>query len=320
MPQPIKQQVRPPTLNGTATIPRVGVPKAGGFLSRATNIAPDEFVHMLLYGRNRTGKTTLSCQFPKPLLLLSCEMIATGGARSVSKVPGVKQLRLGKDAKAELRTSEDLQATGEELKADLGGYKTVVIDSGTALDEIVLAEVCGWQETANMIAVGTSRPGAKVTMDQYTERSERMRRRLRPFLDLKCHVVIIANEKDHNPQEGSRKSSLSRGLHTESFFAAAMGGGTARWVQDGCDYLCQLYIDKEVIERKVTVGSGANKIVSTELEETGRLIRKLRTGYHPNFAAGFRSADPTAVPENIDDPTWEKILRVVRGEKLAAAT
>ena len=302
MPNPVKQQ---PSTNGV-------VRRTTGFLSKAREIKADIFVHMLLYGRNRVGKTTLACQFPKPLLLVSCEMDATGGAQSVMKVPGVRQIKLGKGADCDLRTSDDMQALGEELKASLDGYKTVVIDSGTALDEIVLAEVCGWEETANMIAVGHTRPGAKVSMDQYTERSERMRRRLRPFLDLKCHVVITANEKDHNPQEGSRKSSLSRSLHTESYFAAAMGGGTARWTQDGCNWLCQLYIEKEYKLVPVTIG----KETSMQEEETGRVIRKLRTGYHPNFAAGIRSPDSDAVPDSIDEPTWAKIEKVARGDKL----
>lgn len=255
---------------------------------------------MLLYGRNRIGKTTLACQFPKPLVLVAVEHTRTGGARSVRKVPGVQYLKLTESAKVE--------QLGKELLQDCS-VKTVVIDTASSLEEIVLAEICGWEETANLIAVGYTRPGAKVTTDQYVERSERMRQVLRPFLDLPCHVVIVANEKDHNPPEG-RKSSMVRGMQAESFFAAAMGAGTTRWCQDGCDYVCQLYMDKEVRRVKTKV---LDKIVEQE-EETGRLVRRLRCQYHPNFAAGFRSENPESVPEFIEEPTYAKIAAVIAGK------
>lgn len=300
----------PPVVKQSATARPAAKGKPGSIVSRGvpvSEVAKDEYIHMLLYGRNRVGKTYLACQFPKPLALLSLEQVATGGAKTVSKVAGITYYRL--------RKSDDVEAMGYELKelcrSGAPPFKSVVIDSGSALDEIVLAEICGWDRTAEMIAVGHTRPGAKVTTDQYTERSERMRKVLRPYLELPMHVVIIANEKDHNPPEG-RKSALARGMQAESFFSAAMGGGTARWCQDNCDYVAQLYLDKET--RKITNKIG--KEDQTVDEETGRIIRRLRTLYHPNFAAGFRSPTPENVPEYVDQPTYEKIARLARGEKV----
>lgn len=290
----------PPVIKQTSTGTANGRARPGSVLSRAVPVsaAQDSAIHMLLYGRNRVGKTTLACQFPKPLLLVAVEPTKTGGARSVSNVKGVQLLRL--------TGSADVHALGGELTAN-NPYTTVVLDSGSSLEEIVLAEVCGWDKTADLLRWG------RVTMDQYMERAERTRKVLRPFLDLPCHLVITANEKDHNPPEG-RKSPLARGVQAESFFGANMGGGNARWVQDGCDYCCQLLIDKEVREVRTQVQVG--KTVSEEVEyvETGRTIRRLRTQYHPNFAAGFRSCTPDRVPEFIDNPTFDKILKVIRGE------
>ena len=293
-----KQTPPPPKVNGRG--------KAGGILSRAVPVAEMEEspIHMLLYGRNRVGKTTLACQFPKPLLLISVEPSLTGGAASVRNVPGVKVLRWGVD----LYSSGDVEKLGHELQGDTI-FKTVVLDSGTSLDEIVLAEICGWDRPAELIAFGPYKPGAKVTMDQYTERSERMRKILRKYLDLPHHVVINANEKDHNPPEG-RKAAMVRSLATESFFAASLGGGTVKWLQDGCDYVCQLFIDKEVREEKQVTTVNKETTEEVVLVETGRLVRKLRTQYHPNFAAGVRSPNPKGVPEFIEEPTWEKIQQL----------
>jgi hypothetical protein len=67
-----------------------------------------------------------------------------------------------------------------------------------------------------------------------------------------------------------------------------------------------------VRETQTTIG----KDTIRNWEETGRLLRRLRTMYHPNFAAGFRSCNPEVVPEYINDPTYEKIATVISGIKL----
>lgn len=264
----------------------------------------EEPVHLLLYGRNRIGKTTLACEFPKPLALISLEAVKSGGARSVKNVTGITHFML--------RASEKVERIGHQLRYEKHHFQSVVIDSGTALDEIILAEICGWEQTAEMLRWG------KVSQDQYTERSERMRKVLRDFLELPIHLVIVCNEKDHNPPEGKR-NALVRGVQTESFFAAAMGGGTTRWVQDGCE-VCQLYMEKEVVKRKRTVGQGrlAKEVVIEE--ETGRNVRRLRTAYHPNFSAGFRGEYRDDVPEFVEgaNPTemYENFMKAMRGEKI----
>ena len=96
----------------------------------------------------------------------------------------------------------------------------------------------------------------------------------------------------------------------ECYTAADLGGQTAGWLNDACDYIGHLSIQKETVRKKQTVG----KQEVTREEETGRLVRRLRTMYHPNFAAGFRSANPESVPEFIDGPTYEKIQAVIDGE------
>lgn len=274
-------------------------------LSRAVPVSEieDDFVKMVVYGENRTGKTTLACQFPKPLLLVAFEPNKTGGAKSVKKFPGVSYIKLTESGPA-VQLAKEVR--------DQGGFKTVVLDSATSLQDVVLREIMNLSELPEMLSWGT------VSRDQYRERSERTREVLRPFLNLDCHVVITAKQKDHNPQDKDRPTII-RGMALESFFAADLGGQTAGWLNDACDYICQLSIQKEIVERTAQVPSSDPKKpakVKKWMEETGRIIRRLRTMYHPNFAAGFRSENPEAVPEFIDEPTYEKIAQVIRGEKL----
>lgn len=298
MPPNVVKQTAKTTTNGP-----IRTSKSDSILDEAIPVSEldDDFIHMLLYGRNRVGKTTLACKFPKPLLLIAVEPTLTGGAKSVKNVPGVKYLRLSE--------SERVKRLGYELKEDLKGIKTVVVDSGSSLDEILLAEICGWEQTAEMLRWPKKGETPKVSQDEYTERSEKMRQVLRPYLELRSHVLILANEKDHNPPEG-RKSAIVKGIQAESFFSAAMGGGTTRWLQDGCDYICQLLIEKEYREKVRTING--QKV--TSMEETGKMIRRLRTQYHTNFMAGFRSSTPENVPEFIDNPDYEKIKTAIYGE------
>jgi hypothetical protein len=264
-------------------------------------------VHMLLYGVNRIGKSTLACQFPKPLALVNCDVRENGSAQSVKGNDGVTYFRVTSGTR--------IEQLGRELQED-AHFKTVVIDDGTGLEQWVLAEVCGWRETINMNRWG------KVSQDQYTERSERMRRHLRPFFDLTGkNVVLIANERDHNKKEGERRS-LTKRRHEESFFAAAMGDATTLWAQGCCPYICQLYLDRETVQRpifndgKPVMRDGKQVFVE---EETGRQVRRLRTQLDINYAAGFCSPLGTVPPFiQADSPRemFDKMWSLIRGGKV----
>lgn len=251
---------------------------------------------VLLYGRNRIGKTTLACQFPKPLVLLSLEPSKTGGAKSIRKVPGVEG--------EVVHDSATLMGYAQDLTNEKHGFKTVVLDSVSSLEKIVLMEIMGWDEPVEQLRVGKSSP---VQTEHYTDRSERMKKLLRPFLNLNMNVVILANEKDHNPpkddKETGRRNSFSRGMQDNSFFAADTGAGMARWLMDSSDYIVQMTMDSEKkVEMIELVAGQAPQRIETE---TGRLVRRLRLGYHPNYAAGVRADfDPTKpLPDFIDGNT-----------------
>jgi hypothetical protein len=312
-PSPVKQTARPST-NGPA-------PKPGSMLAKAApvNELVSDYVHVLLYGRNRLGKTLLACHFPKPLLLVSTEEAQNGGARTVKKIPGVKQLLIDR--------ADDFDRLGDELEADpdCGGYETVVVDSGTALEELVLCRVMGWTEREVMHKVGKQ---AKVSQDQWMLRSEQVRQSLRKFFKVRKNLVICCNEKDHNPpkeQDSARRSPLAKDLPGPSegrAFGASMAGGTTRWVQDHVDWICQLYMDQEMKAGAPLIVNGVAQ--PSEPEWTGRYERRLRMTYHPNYAAGARAEyDPsvkrrTDVPDFVVGPSpaemFANFMKVVKGE------
>lgn len=312
------------------------------FLSAAVPVDEivDIYIKICIYGQNRVGKTTLACGrltkegvyipgsgFPRPILLLGFEPVKTGGARSVKLMPGVSYIKVtssrqGYGIAAELaksnRSSWRIGATGlfEKIKDAQGRdsftgipYECVVIDTATSYQDIFLQEILG-KPVPEQTDWGT------ISQDQYRERSSKCKEGLRPYMDLNMHTVILAQEKDHNPPKEER-NALLRGLQVHSFFASDLGGATVKWLHDACDSIVQLHIVKEMREETKSIpGAGGKQITHTSMVETGRLERRLRTLYHPNFAAGIRSEHPDAVPEYIVEPSYQKIFDMLSSRRV----
>lgn len=323
---PAKVTRQTPQSNGRDRPSPAAARPAGSVLSEAISVADirDLYVKMVLYGDNGIGKTWLACDFEKPLLLLSFEPgeAGTGGARTVQRVPGVEFLRVlptkgraGKVAEAAtaklFRLAEEFQK-GHGLCSLPGQYagrpfRTVVIDSVTSLQDRVLAELMGLDWVPNQIDPSENRDNKKM----YTTRAEQTKNCLKPWVDMPVHTIFIGKEIDHyKPEEPERddkgrtkvdmRPRFVRGMRPESRFAVQLGGATAGWLNDSCDFLCRLYMDREVED-----------VAGTPVE-TGKFVRCLRIGFHPNYAARFRSPD-FDLPDEIIRPTYAKIAAAIEG-------
>ena len=280
--------------------------KPKSVLSRAVDVSTvsTPYIKINIYGVNRVGKTTLACTFPKPLLLISFEPAEAGGAESVADVPGVMFLQDQKH----FTGTKGFQAIVDELKSDTG-YKTVVLDGLTSMQDRILAEQLGLDKLPEQQEFGGV---GKVT---YQKRSEMMKEALRPFMGLKKNLVVLAKEKDHRPKEDKEKMDFTpaflRKMGLDSYYASEVGGSIAGWVQDVCPYIVRMFLAPEVVTKKIKV-PGTNKEVE-RTEETGRTIHRLRILYHPNFATGSRTLRSINLPEYLDEPDYEKIVKTFKG-------
>lgn len=300
---------QPVKTRATATQPSAPVALVfanGSVLSSAVPVSSlrEQHAHLCVYGRNRSGKTTLAAQFPKPLLVVSCERVRNGGADSITNVPGVIYTR----AAVELlpgdvyRGTEKVLMIGRELGAR-NPFKTVVLDTATSLQDIAGAEVTGTSDLPEMLHKGS------MSKAQYEERAHKLRAAIGGLLDLECHVVVLAQEKDHNPvkDDFGGKAKLLRTMQQGSFMAPALGATSAEWLESSCGYIVQLYED-ELTEDIVIPQMGAHgEVVApvTQRVGTGKRQRHLRLLYHPNFAAGGRWQYTPGMPEFVTSPTPE---------------
>ena len=128
-----------------------------------------------MYGANRVGKTTLAAGFRKPLLCVSFEPPESGGCESIRKVDGVTCLVYGEH----FQTLVEVMKIAEELReGGMAGLRTLVLDSATSLQDMVLKEIL------NLPAIPDQMSWGMVSPDQYRDRAEKTKSHLRPFLDL----------------------------------------------------------------------------------------------------------------------------------------
>lgn len=287
--------------------PRQAAPPApnGSILSTAVPVTSlrEERVKVCVYGRNRSGKTTLASMFPKPLLFISCEPAHCGGVQSVSNLKDVTLIRVeDKPLSGEkLWGRAKVEALGAELANDRH-YKTVVLKTASSLQDVIFEEM-----KVEFPGIPTSGRGSK---DTYQMRSSRLHDAMRPLLDLRhVHLVVIAQEKDHNPpmMEGNFPDLKAKLLHTMqqgSFMAPALGASNAQWLQDNCGYVIQIYEDEVTEEIAIPQMDQHGNAVEPVKQRvgTGRRQRHLRLQYHPNFAAGGKWQYNKDMPEFVTAP------------------
>lgn len=293
------------------TISRQAPPKpaaqfpTGSVLATAVPVTSLREAHskLCIYGRNRSGKTTTACQFKKPLLLISAEPDANGGATSVSDIESVVITRITPPNKPvpedKVKGSAKVVAIANEL-TQTNPFATVVLDTVTSLQDIILVELMGLSKVPEMLSWGFVPEGV------YQQRAEKLRETIRPLLDLNnCNVVILAQEKDHNAQE--ERGGKNKILHTMqqgSFMAPALGATNAEWLQTACGYVIQIYEDEVQQDMVIPQMGPDGKAMPPVVQRvgTGKRARHLRLLYHPNFAAGGRWQYNKDMPEYVTAP------------------
>jgi hypothetical protein len=310
----------PPAKRPERVVPSIA---AGSLLGDAIPVSSlrEQHVKVCIYGRNRSGKTTLAAQFRKPLLLISTEPDACGGATSVADIDGVMLQRvshklLGQDRdgrwmdatdtacvrKDKLRGRDKLLGLAKELSY-VHPFNTVVLDTATSLQDLIMAELMGWDRVPDILpSLGK---GGKA---MYMQRAEEWRASVSPLIDLAtCDVVILAQEKDHNPlsDDFGGKAKILHTMQQGSFMAPSLGSTNAEWLQTRCGYVVQIYEDEVTREIIVPTADAQGNPTEPAIQRvgTGKRQRHLRLLYHPNFSAGGRWSYSKDVPEFVTAPS-----------------
>jgi AAA domain len=233
------------------------------------------YLAALFYGRSGTGKTALASTFPKPALVLD---IREKGTDTIAKVPGIDVL--------EVSEWEDIEKSYWYLKSKTHKYKTVILDQISQMQDVALLHV---------LEENGKKEGDLLSKKDWGQISGMMKTWLfnyRDLIDTALHVVFIAQDRaTTNDDNIEDQIDPSIGARLMPSLAAAVNGAVS---VIGNTFIREEYLGKDK-ERHVKYC--------------------LRIGPHAYYATKIRRPVDFVAPEFIVNPTFDKIIKIIRGEK-----
>jgi phage nucleotide-binding protein len=135
-------------------------------------------ISALFYGKPGTGKTTLACTFPGPILLVD---IREEGSDSVSDLKNVDLVSIS--------SWDQFEKLYWFLESSENKYETVVIDAVTQLQDLAVEEVMKNNKSV-------------ITRREWGMAAGILKTWILNYRDLDMHTVFIAHEKSFDEEEG----------------------------------------------------------------------------------------------------------------------
>ena len=239
----------------------------------------DEYITSLYYGRSGTGKTTLASTYPKNIILLDFK---DRGTDSIRDVKGVDILSID--------SWSDVEDIYWALNHDMKNYKTIVLDTVNGMQNFAISKI----KEENNISESDS-----LSRRNWGEVAGMMNTWLMNFRDLLMHVVFLAPDRVKNSSDDEDEITPEEG-RLEPEVGPALTPSVARSLNASVKVIGNTYIRQK---QKVKEG----KVV----EVTGYM---LRVGPHPYYITKIRSPKKFKTPGSILDPSFEKIVKVMKGE------
>ena len=275
----------------------VGKPKSAVERIKSIGFDVNDGIKINFYGRSATGKTTLWATFPKPILALVC----SGGGKP-GELRSIDTPEYHKTVKqVVIDSTEDL---GEivEYQQTSRVYSTIVLDHVTGLQNLVMKEILnlGEQPIALYRRAEKGESWGIASKQDYGQAVIRMKELLRQLFSLDCNVVVIGQEREFNVEE--------EGELLMPFVGCSVFPKVAEWLFPAFDYICQTFIRQKTTTKSVKVGK---RSIDKEVKVRG-VDYCLRTGPDPVYTTKFRLPKGSKLPEVVVDPSYQKILKLIK--------
>lgn len=272
----------------------------GGVLSRIAPLgAVNDWLKCAIFGEPKTGKTRLAATFPKPLLFIGTE----DGTASIKGTKGVDFVRLA-------ATSEIFELLDGPVAAKR--WASVVLDNGTKYRDMRIAEL--WASRGGEIPdrkpfLFADKAWKEVWVQAAGDCKDMFRALLALPDRLGINVVAIAQEANFSSPEEVGQSEFIRPA-----IGSALGKSVCEFVHAECDYNLHTFIREQLVERVIKAAGGKEV---RKVEPTGKKEFCLHVGPHEIFWTGFRQqVGAPELPDVVVNPTYDKIVKLIRGEKL----
>jgi phage nucleotide-binding protein len=239
-----------------------------------------------IYGRSGSGKTTLSSTFPKPLLLLDIRDKGTDSIADVAKV----------DVK-DIESVEDIEDVYHYLLDNPKKYKTVVFDTVTELQKLVMKKVV---QAKGKKKIDEGRIGDWGTMAKrdWGDVAAEMNGWISAFRDLPMEVVFLAQERVRGGDDDDDDNQL----------APEVGPAIMPSISNTLNAAVHV-IGNTFVRMKTTT-----KEVKGKKTKVQRPMYCLRVGPSPVYVTKIRKPRSTTAPDYIENPTYDEIVSVIKGE------
>lgn len=231
----------------------------------------------LFYGKSGTGKTTIGATFPGPILHID---IREKGTDSISNLDNVDTIQL-----SDWGEFEELYWF---LKDGKSGYNTVMIDTTSQLQDLVVNEVGNTASNKN---------GDLMSRRAWGIASGRLKTWLLNYRDLieeGINVVFITHERSRELEEGEDDEITP---------------------MTGPNLIPSL---ASMLTASVKV-VGHSFIRETRIKEEGKKSKRvmeycMRLGPHASFITKIRQPRDAYTPDVIEDPSYKKLVSIMKGE------
>lgn len=266
-------------------------------LDRIRGIQAIRSLKICIYGLGKRGKTRLACTLPKPLLLIGTEE----GTQSV--------LGYSADEVKFVPIFEPTEVQALVEYAPKMGFKSVVLDNGSGLQDLVVKKVGGFKELPVQGSWGM------LKREQWGAVASQWKREVKSILDLSdrfgIYTAIIAHERDFKKEDDDNSASEDN-LRSVPRIGPGLTPAVSNWLNGACDYVCNCFLRERVEKYQEAVVEGTDPV--DMIRYTGEYEYGIRVGPSTNYATGFRLPPGAILPKVIIDPTFDKIKRVAEGK------
>jgi hypothetical protein len=247
------------------------------------------FPSFVLYGRSSTGKTTLAATWPKPMLYLD---VKDEGTHSILDVKGI-------DVK-DITTFEEFELTYWWLKEHPKRYSTVVIDTVSQLQQVVIQEYAAAMRKKNKSNRSAGDWGT-LTKRDWGDIAGLMKEWLINYRDLSAtgtYVVFIAQDRVFNVSDEDDAGGM---LDPE--VGPGLSPSIAKTLNAAVGMIGNTFLRERSIPSKVKGGKSRE-----------RYDYCLRVGPNPVYITKVRKPKSIEPPSVIVNPTFDDIMDIMEGE------
>ncbi len=252
----------------------------------------------VFYGQSGTGKTTLAATFPGPILL--CDV----RDRGTDSVVGIEDLDV-----TEIESWEDLERVYWFLKKNPKKYRTVVIDTMSQLQQLVVEDTLAEKGKDAEEAGGWG----TMTQREWGDVASRIKPMIINLRDLPMDVIFIAQHRVFNLPSEEDEQTKTTVLAPE--VGPALMPSVGKFLNAAVSVIGNTFIRERVEERKRMVKPRNSKLKPKEvIDEVRHIEYCLRVGPNPTYVTKVRKGRSIQLPDVIIDPTHEKIVNILRGK------